>query len=182
MNNQHFPNLIKYIGISFITGAIAHGFFSGTRQILTAIFGVLCFTIGTILEKNTENTLKNILLSVGLAIAFGAVTGGLQHFPDSPERSVWIFPVGILASIPLFSIIHKEHLSRKYIILLSLFWVISSLILYTIIENTGLTWHSHENAEQNTLSITVDSSGSGTHTNIDTNTHTDATSESEHGH
>ena len=102
MNNSHFPTLIKYIGISLITGAIAHGFFSGTRQVITAIVGVIVFVIGTLIEKDTEKNIKIIMLSVGLAIGIGAITGGIQHFPDSPERSVWIVPGGMIISLILF--------------------------------------------------------------------------------
>jgi uncharacterized membrane protein YqgA involved in biofilm formation len=73
-SRSHFSTIIKYIGISFITGAIAHGFFSGTRQILTALFGIVCFIIGTAMEEEKSNT-KTILFSALLAIAIGAVTG-----------------------------------------------------------------------------------------------------------
>lgn len=44
-SRDHFTTLIKYIGISFITGAISHGVFSGTRSLLTGAFGVACFII-----------------------------------------------------------------------------------------------------------------------------------------
>jgi hypothetical protein len=54
--------------------------------------GVLFFALGTWLE-DTHHTGKDLLLSTFLAISIGAFTGGLQHFPDSPERSVWILPL-----------------------------------------------------------------------------------------
>jgi len=36
-----------------------------------------------------------ILSSIGL----GFFTGGLQHFPDSPQRSVWVVPLGFFLSL-----------------------------------------------------------------------------------
>jgi hypothetical protein len=36
-----------------------------------------------------------VIASVGL----GFFTGGLQHFPDSPDRSLWVVPVGFLMSL-----------------------------------------------------------------------------------
>jgi hypothetical protein len=50
-SRSHFSTIIKYIGISFITGAISHGFFSGSRQIVTAIAGIVFFIIGSLLEE-----------------------------------------------------------------------------------------------------------------------------------
>jgi hypothetical protein len=92
-SRAHFSTLIKYIGISFITGAISHGFFSGTRSLVTGIFGIGCFMIGTMMEDDTSNTWRTLLAGAILAVGIGSVTGGLQHFPDSPERSLWIIPV-----------------------------------------------------------------------------------------
>ena len=55
-SRAHLSMLIKYIGISFITGAISHGAFSGTRSVLTGIFGIVFFVIGTMMEKNIDHT------------------------------------------------------------------------------------------------------------------------------
>jgi hypothetical protein len=52
------------------------------------------------------------------------VTGGFQHFPDSPERSLLIIPVGYIASLLLFAYIHKYSFSKKEYIYIA----ISSLI------------------------------------------------------
>ena len=43
----------------------------------------------------TRTLLLGALLSVGL----GFFTGGLQHFPDSPQRSAWVVPLGFFISI-----------------------------------------------------------------------------------
>jgi hypothetical protein len=144
-SRSHFSTLIKYIGISFITGAIAHGFFSGTRQIITAIIGVVLFIIGTLLEEWTSN-MKTIALSALLAIAIGAITWGLQHFPDSPERSAWILPLGLIASIPLYALVHEMKIDKRwriYSIIATIVTLLITLALYTLIESYGLAGHSH---------------------------------------
>jgi uncharacterized cupredoxin-like copper-binding protein len=40
-------------------------------------------------------------LGVGIvsSIGLGFFTGGLQHFPDSPDRSVWVVPLGFALSL-----------------------------------------------------------------------------------
>lgn len=102
---QHAVMLLKYSGISFISGAVNHGFFSGERSLWTAATGVLLFVLGLWLEtrgqseaqrgESLEGTLAwGTLLSVGL----GFFTGGLQHFPDSPSRSAWVVPLGFALS------------------------------------------------------------------------------------
>ena len=58
---EHLATLAKYAGISFVAGAVNHGFLD-----------LLGF---------------GIVASIGL----GFFTGGLQHFPDSPGRSLWRF-------------------------------------------------------------------------------------------
>ncbi len=140
---DHASTLIKYIGISFITGAISHGFFSGERQVYTAIFGIFCFVIGTLIEKDTDKNIQNVLLSVWLAISIGAVTGWLQHFPDSPERSVWIVPLGMALSIPFFAMIHKEKIASLYSLAIIIWSWVLSMALYLMIENYNLGGHSH---------------------------------------
>ncbi len=100
---QHVASLCKYAGISFVAGAVNHGFFSGERSVATAAAGVLCFLVGAAMEMKASPGQKRwadllgfgVLASVGL----GFFTGGLQHFPDSPERSAWVVPLGFAMSL-----------------------------------------------------------------------------------
>ena len=100
----HIATLCKYTGISFIAGAITHGFFSGERSFWTATFGIAIYLISGILEK-IANPEKNYtwtnLLAIGIiaSIGLGFFTGGLQHFPDSPARSSWVVPIGFAMSL-----------------------------------------------------------------------------------
>ena len=101
---HHATMLLKYSGISFISGAVNHGFFSGTRSLWTAAMGIVLFVLGAWLEhRQSEQRSQGLgqalvwgsLLSVGL----GFFTGGLQHFPDSPARSAWVVPLGFVLSV-----------------------------------------------------------------------------------
>lgn len=99
--------LLKYSGISFISGAVNHGFFSGTRSLWTAAIGIVLFVLGAWLEHhqsvNTQAPRSSLwqTLALGslLSIGLGFFTGGLQHFPDSPARSAWVVPLGFFVSI-----------------------------------------------------------------------------------
>lgn len=101
---KHLTTLSKYAGIGFIAGAVNHGMFSEQRSLVTATLGVLFFLIGAYVENRSERSLAaswgdvlgfGILSSIGL----GFFTGGLQHFPDSPQRSVWVVPLGFFLSL-----------------------------------------------------------------------------------
>jgi len=101
---QHSATLARYAGISFIAGAVNHGMFSEQRSIITACFGVLLYLSGSFLEMRlrpkAERRWKDLLgFGVFASIGLGFFTGGLQHFPDSPERSVWVVPLGFLLSL-----------------------------------------------------------------------------------
>jgi hypothetical protein len=150
--------LIRYIGISFITGAISHGFFSGWRQIATAIAGIVLFIIGSLLEEWSEkiDSWKVVISGTILAIGIGAVTGWLQHFPDSPERSLWIIPVGYIISLVFYAHSHKYTWNKKsYIYWISTFIGVTllSIALFLFIEKSGISWHSHDELPktQNTI-------------------------------
>jgi len=105
---QHGAMLLKYSGISFISGAVNHGFFSGERSLWTAAIGMVLFVLGAWLEhvfddssqQDNANGLFNTL-AVGslLSVGLGFFTGGLQHFPDSPARSAWVVPLGFFISV-----------------------------------------------------------------------------------
>jgi hypothetical protein len=98
-STQHLSTVLKYGGISFIAGAVNHGFFSETRSLWTAGFGILFYLAGAGLEmrqQTADTTTWRDALGAGIvfSIGIGFFTGGLQHFPDSPERSVWVVPLG----------------------------------------------------------------------------------------
>lgn len=99
--------LLKYAGISFISGAVNHGFFSGERSLWTAAIGMVLFVLGAWMEhrlnpanrKAHASLWKTLLWGSLLSIGLGFFTGGLQHFPDSPERSAWVVPLGFALSV-----------------------------------------------------------------------------------
>jgi hypothetical protein len=105
---HHGAMLLKYSGISFISGAVNHGFFSGERSLWTALVGMVLFVLGAWLEhrwqpadKDTPQSglMKTLAIGSLLSIGLGFFTGGLQHFPDSPERSAWVVPLGFFVSV-----------------------------------------------------------------------------------
>ena len=101
---QHLATLAKYAGISFIAGAVNHGMFSEQRSLLTAAIGVVFYLIGAAMELKASNDGSKSwadLLGFGIvaSIGLGFFTGGLQHFPDSPERSLWVVPLGFFLSL-----------------------------------------------------------------------------------
>jgi len=105
--HHHGAMLLKYSGISFISGAVNHGFFSGERSLWTAAIGMVLFVIGAAMEhrlsdnpqEQANGLLRTLVLGALLSIGLGFFTGGLQHFPDSPARSAWVVPVGFFISV-----------------------------------------------------------------------------------
>ncbi len=105
--SAHLAMMAKYSGISFISGAVNHGFFSGERSLATAAIGVVLFAVGAVMEHRAGEAarepnnalLKTLLLGAVLSIGLGFFTGGLQHFPDSPARSSWVVPLGFVISL-----------------------------------------------------------------------------------
>ena len=101
---EHLATLAKYAGISFVAGAVNHGFFSEKRSFVTAGIGVICFLIGAAMEMKAApdgGKRWGDLLGLGIvaSIGLGFFTGGLQHFPDSPGRSLWVVPLGFFLSL-----------------------------------------------------------------------------------
>jgi uncharacterized cupredoxin-like copper-binding protein len=102
--STHVATLLRYGGISFIAGAVNHGMFSETRSAITAAFGVVFYLLGSWLDMRLQADEKmgwTDVLGVGIvsSVGLGFFTGGLQHFPDSPERSVWVVPLGFVLSL-----------------------------------------------------------------------------------
>ena len=100
----HTATLLKYGGISFIAGAVNHGMFSESRSLITALFGVFFYLLGSWLDMRLQDAQRlrwADVLGVGIvsSVGLGFFTGGLQHFPDSPDRSVWVVPLGFALSL-----------------------------------------------------------------------------------
>lgn len=101
---EHLATLSKYAGISFVAGAVNHGFFSERRSFVTAGIGIVLFLIGAALEMRAapegEKRWADLLgFGILASIGLGFFTGGLQHFPDSPGRSAWVVPLGFFLSL-----------------------------------------------------------------------------------
>jgi uncharacterized cupredoxin-like copper-binding protein len=103
---HHATMLLKYSGISFISGAVNHGFFSGERSLWTAGLGVVLFVFAAWVEHrqsdrsaNAPGLVQALVWGTLLSVGLGFFTGGLQHFPDSPARSAWVVPLGFALSV-----------------------------------------------------------------------------------
>ena len=104
---QHGTMLLRYAGISFISGAVNHGFFSEERSLWTSAIGMVLFVIGAVMEhrqtpdrpQDAHGLMRTLVLGSLLSIGLGFFTGGLQHFPDSPARSAWVVPLGFAVSV-----------------------------------------------------------------------------------
>jgi uncharacterized cupredoxin-like copper-binding protein len=104
---QHGTMLLRYAGISFISGAVNHGFFSEERSLWTAAIGMVLFVMGAVMEhrqtpdrpQDAHGLMRTLVLGSLLSIGLGFFTGGLQHFPDSPARSAWVVPLGFAVSV-----------------------------------------------------------------------------------
>jgi uncharacterized cupredoxin-like copper-binding protein len=88
--------------------------------------GVLFFLLGAYVENRAQG---GEAVSWGDALGFGILsslglgffTGGLQHFPDSPQRSAWVVPLGFFLSLlSLYFGAAKERASAKAVLLYAL--------------------------------------------------------------
>ncbi len=123
----HTATLFKYGGISFIAGAVNHGMFSETRSVITAAFGVCFYLLGSWLEMRVQDAERQSwadVLGVGIvsSIGLGFFTGGLQHFPDSPDRSVWVVPLGFgLSLLAMYYMDWRTRMSVNRLVTYALF-------------------------------------------------------------
>lgn len=131
---QHGIMLMKYAGISFISGAVNHGFFTGARSLWTAAIGIVLFVTGAWLEhrnsrqEHAQGLFQSLFMGTLLSIGLGFFTGGLQHFPDSPARSAWVVPLGFFISVvALVSTLQMQWQRALWIYTLSLGTAISAL-------------------------------------------------------
>jgi hypothetical protein len=117
--SHHISLLLRYSGISGVAGAVNHGFFSEERSFITAAIGVILYLIGAFLDhKNnpveTDDWRSMFGFGIVSSIGLGFFTGGIQHFPDSPQRSLWVVPLGfILSVIALYMLEGREKMNIR---------------------------------------------------------------------
>ncbi|RCS58715.1 hypothetical protein DU000_06845 [Parvibium lacunae] len=79
---------------------------------------MVAFVLGTWLdhqhgEENARSLFQQILIGALFSIGLGFFTGGLQHFPDSPGRSLWVVPLGFTVSIFALAQIQQIRWQRR---------------------------------------------------------------------
>ena len=102
--HHHGAMLLKYAGISFISGAVNHGFFSGERSLWTAAIGIVLFVLGAALEHRLTDSdteaaqaglLRTLVLGALLSIGLGFSPGGYStfriHRRAAPGSCLWAF-------------------------------------------------------------------------------------------
>jgi uncharacterized cupredoxin-like copper-binding protein len=149
----HTATLLKYGGISFIAGAVNHGMFSESRSLITAAFGVCFYLLGSRLEMRLQDAKRLSwadVLGVGIvsSIGLGFFTGGLQHFPDSPDRSVWVVPLGFaLSLLAMYYMDWRTRMSLHRLITYALFSIAvvsaCSVLAWTQLVDQAGDGHGH---------------------------------------
>lgn len=156
--NQHGTMLLRYSGISFISGAVNHGFFSEERSLWTAAIGMVLFVMGAVMEhrqtpdspQEAHGLMRTLVLGSLLSIGLGFFTGGLQHFPDSPARSAWVVPLGFAVSVLALALSSSATWHRNataYVLVLGSLVSAGSWGAWQWLENHpewAATGHSHE--------------------------------------
>ncbi len=145
---RHTATLFQYAGIGLISGSISHGFFSTTRSFITAGFGIIVFLIGLVMEKHINmekiGSVSALFIGVFFSIGTAMISGGAQHFLDSPWRSVTIMPIGYLVSLLMYR--QKEGIKFSFVRTLGIGCVISFFILlitYPLAEITPSSLADH---------------------------------------
>jgi uncharacterized cupredoxin-like copper-binding protein len=153
----HTATLLKYGGISFIAGAVNHGMFSESRSVIAAAFGVCFYLLGSWLEMRLQDAQRLSwadVLGVGIvsSIGLGFFTGGLQHFPDSPDRSVWVVPLGFaLSLLAMYYMDWRDRMSVNRLLTYALFSIAvvsaCSALAWTQLVGHAGDGHGHSHGE-----------------------------------
>lgn len=150
---QHISLLLRYSGISGVAGAVNHGFFSEERSYITAIIGVALYVIGAFMDHRNhpdESDDWRSLFGFGIvsSIGLGFFTGGIQHFPDSPERSMWVVPLGFVMSLIAFYML--EGREKTNLRSLAFYGILGTVVVlaacwgaWEAIDHLGDMPHSH---------------------------------------
>lgn len=84
---------------------------------MTAGFGIIVFLVGLVMEKHINmekiGSVSALLIGVFFSIGTAMISGGAQHFLDSPWRSVAIMPIGYLVSLLMYR--QKEDIHSSFL-------------------------------------------------------------------
>lgn len=156
---SHTATLLQYIGIGLISGAISHGFFSGFRSLVTAVIGVGVFVIWLTYERYLVGSKVDLgrvlLIGIIFSISTAMVAGGIQHFLDSPWRSVWIIPLWYCISLIAFR--EKEQIKNSFIDIvwraLSISWIIF-VVWYLVAQYVPMSYYHHQDFHPKNSEVT----------------------------
>jgi uncharacterized cupredoxin-like copper-binding protein len=94
------------------------------------------------------------VLGVGIvsSIGLGFFTGGLQHFPDSPDRSVWVVPLGFaLSLLAMYYLDWRDRMSVNRLVTYALFSIAvvsaCSALAWTQLVGHAGDGHGHTHGE-----------------------------------
>ena len=153
---KYLSELFHYVWVWFIWGSISHWFFSWERSIIMAIIWFLLFLIWELIQKQNfknVNYSKILLVWVVYSLSIWMVNWWLQHFLDSPERSLWIVPLWFFISLLIFPV--KESIKfkdvKKNLIFLSSFslFISWSIILAYVLIPKGYYHVDDHHDEEN---------------------------------
>lgn len=95
---------LMFIGAGFISGSIVHlGEGVNPWDVSILSIGVLLFMIGSYVQEilyngkslKEEGTLFFLFFSLLLSLGIGMVSGGTQHYVDTPSYSSYLIPIGL---------------------------------------------------------------------------------------
>jgi uncharacterized protein (DUF305 family) len=116
---KFISTLLLFLGTGFVSGAIVHsaGVFAWYEFILLCLGGLL-FTTGAYLQVQQslvqpKGKISNyLLLSFGLSIGIGVLSGGVQHFLDTPRFAVFMISLGLPLGGLLY-LIREQALTKQ---------------------------------------------------------------------
>jgi len=140
--------ILLFFGVGFISGGAVHlGEGVNVWDISLVVVGILLFVTGSYIQEvifNKKNLIAEgiipfLVYSLVLSIGVGMASGGIQHFVDTPQYSMFLIPIGLI--IGLFAFIFKQNIqlaSQQWVKL-----IVSSMIMATLL-GIGLFVTSNE--------------------------------------
>ncbi len=137
-----------FLGVAFLSGAIVHLPWDPIRYGLIGAIGAFLFVGATVyqeyvVEKRslTDGSVgKTIFWSLMLSIGLGMVSGGTQHFVETPHYAAYLVPLGAGLSMVAFSLRNQllaskgsvAYVAGKVAIVCILLFVVLQSVAYSI--------------------------------------------------